>query len=121
MPNTLLSAHDVTRAIGPRTILAGVSLAVDDTSRIALVGPNGSGKSTLLRVLAGSQAPDAGRGVRARGASVLHLPQLDEADEAASVRATLHERLGVAPAARAMDALAQRLADGSGAPGDPTG
>jgi ATPase subunit of ABC transporter with duplicated ATPase domains len=112
MPRTLLSAHDLVRAIGPRTILGGVSLAVDDRSRIALVGPNGSGKSTLLRLLAGLEAPDSGRVVRARGAGVLHLPQLDEADGASSVRATLHERLGVAPAANVMDALAQRLSAG---------
>ena len=112
MPNTLLAAHDVARAIGPRTILDGVSLTVDDRSRIALVGPNGSGKSTLLRLLAGLEPPDRGRIVRARDAGVLHLPQLDEADDAAPVRATLHERLGVAPAAHHMDALAARMAGG---------
>jgi ATPase subunit of ABC transporter with duplicated ATPase domains len=112
MPRTLLSAHDLVRAIGPRTILGGVSLAVDDRSRIALVGPNGSGKSTLLRLLAGLQAPDSGRVVRARDAGVLHLPQLDEADDASPVRVTLHERLGVAAAANAMDALSGRLAAG---------
>jgi ATPase subunit of ABC transporter with duplicated ATPase domains len=113
MPHTLLSAHDVTRAIGDRTILAGVSLAVDDRSRIALIGPNGSGKSTLLALLAGLQPPDSGTVVRARDVGVLHLPQLDDdADDAVTVRAALHDRLGVAPAAQRMDALAARLEQG---------
>jgi ATPase subunit of ABC transporter with duplicated ATPase domains len=112
MPRTLLSADALVRAHGPRTILAGVSLSVDDESRIALVGRNGSGKSTLLRLLAGLEAPDAGQVVRGHGVAVLHLPQLDEAENATPVRTILHERLGVASAAARMDALAAELACG---------
>jgi ATPase subunit of ABC transporter with duplicated ATPase domains len=112
MGRPLLSAHEIVRTIGPRTILRSVSLAIDDRSRTALVGPNGSGKSTLMRILAGELAPDAGHVVRGRGAAVLYLPQLDATDDGRPVRAVLHERLGVAPAAARMDALAAALAAG---------
>ena len=112
MSAPLLAAHDVVRTIGSRTILDGVSLTVDDSTRVALVGRNGSGKSTLLRVLAGIDEPDGGRVVRAHGIEVLHLPQLDEADDAVTVRATLHLRLGVAAAAQRMDALAEQVSSG---------
>jgi ATPase subunit of ABC transporter with duplicated ATPase domains len=112
MGRPLLSAHEIVRTIGPRTILRSVSLAVDDHSRTALVGPNGSGKSTLMRILAGELAPDSGRVVRGRGAAVLYLPQLDATDDVRPVRAVLHERLGVAGAAARMDALVAELAAG---------
>jgi ATPase subunit of ABC transporter with duplicated ATPase domains len=112
MGRPLLSAHEIVRTIGPRTILRSVSLAVDDRSRTALVGPNGSGKSTLMRILAGELAPDAGRVVRGRGAAVLYLPQLDATDDGRPVRAVLHERLAVAPAAARMDTMAAELAAG---------
>ncbi|HTU29258.1 MAG TPA: ATP-binding cassette domain-containing protein [Solirubrobacteraceae bacterium] len=112
MGRPLLSAHEIVRTLGPRTILRSVSLAVDDRSRTALVGPNGSGKSTLMRILAGELDPDGGRVVRGRGAAVLYLPQLDATGDVRPVRAILHERLGVAAAETRMDALAAELAAG---------
>jgi ABC-type sugar transport system ATPase subunit len=38
-----------------------VSLAVEDRELLVLVGPSGCGKTTLLRLIAGLEAPDAGR------------------------------------------------------------
>lgn len=42
-------------------VLAGLSFAVAPGAALVLRGPNGVGKTTLLRVLAGLQAPLAGR------------------------------------------------------------
>ncbi|MEA2303389.1 MAG: hypothetical protein QOH43_669, partial [Solirubrobacteraceae bacterium] len=53
MPSSVLVAHRISRLHGARTVLQGVDLRVDASSRIGLIGPNGSGKSTLLRILAG--------------------------------------------------------------------
>jgi ATPase subunit of ABC transporter with duplicated ATPase domains len=111
MPSTLLDARRITRHHGARTLLDAIDLRVDAGSRIALVGPNGSGKSTLLRILAGLEPPDTGT-VDVHG-TVGYLPQLaSENGGEATVRATILERIGVAPAARRLDALAGALAGG---------
>jgi iron(III) transport system ATP-binding protein len=41
--------------------LDGIDLSVPAGSRTAIVGPSGCGKTTLLRIIAGFEAPDAGR------------------------------------------------------------
>src|ERR1700712_4143729 len=113
MPSTLLDARSITRHHGARTVLQDVDVRVDAGTRLALIGPNGSGKSTLLRALAGVEPIDQGT-VRRFG-TVGYLPQLaDEAGAArdATVRATILERLGVAAAARAIDAAEARLTAG---------
>ncbi len=56
-----LRIEDLSVAIGGTTILDDVSLALDDHEVVAVLGPSGSGKTTLLRVIAGLQAPSAGR------------------------------------------------------------
>ena len=60
-------------AIDGRRILDDVSLDVADGERFALLGPSGSGKSTALRVIAGLQAPSAGR-VLLEGRDVTRVP-----------------------------------------------
>src|SRR3954469_265411 len=125
MPSTLLDARSIARHHGARTILDSVDVRVDAGSRLALIGPNGSGKSTLLRILAGLERPDAGT-VRTYG-TVGYLPQLASESESdataagapATVRGTILERIGVAPAERRLDALAARLAAGDLAAVEP--
>jgi len=73
----LLGADRASVALGTRTILAAVSLGLDDGVRVGVVGPNGAGKSTLLRLLAGLQPPDEGRVTRGGGVRVAVLDQRD--------------------------------------------
>ncbi len=70
--SALLTALDLAKSYGDRTVLAGVSLAVDPGHRTGLVGENGVGKSTLLRLLAGVEDPDSGVVTRPPDLGYLH-------------------------------------------------
>jgi len=71
----------VSLAIGGRTVLSGIDLAIPAGRFVGLLGPNGAGKTTLLRGLLGVVAPAAGRitvfGEIARpgGGGIGYLPQ----------------------------------------------
>lgn len=86
----LLGADGITLAIGTRTLLADVSLGLDDGDRVGVVGPNGAGKSTLLRILGGAAEPDGGRVTRVGGSTVGMLRQRDDAEEGATVLDLVH-------------------------------
>jgi ABC-type branched-subunit amino acid transport system ATPase component/ABC-type branched-subunit amino acid transport system permease subunit len=55
-----LTARDLHRSLGGRTVLQGLNLELRAGEIHALIGPNGSGKTTALRVLAGELAPERG-------------------------------------------------------------
>jgi sulfate transport system ATP-binding protein len=54
-------AVEVTKSYASAVALKAVSLTVASGELVALLGPSGSGKTTLLRVIAGLEAPEAGR------------------------------------------------------------
>lgn len=56
----LLVAGGVVKAWSGRPVLAGVELAVERGTLVAVTGANGIGKTTLLRICAGLIAADAG-------------------------------------------------------------
>jgi len=82
----LLNLESVSKAFDIRPLLDSVSLGINEGQRIGIVGRNGGGKSTLLNVMAGLEAPDAGRVSVAGGVRVGILNQIDTADIGASVR-----------------------------------
>ena len=51
---------DVSKVVGPATLLAPVSVTAGSGSCLVLRGPNGSGKTTLLRILMGALPPTTG-------------------------------------------------------------
>ena len=106
MPGSL-AARNISKSYAAVQVLDRVSLVVAPGDRVGIVGPNGIGKSTLLRVLAGLEAPDAGRVIRA--GAVGYLPQELEARPGETVRGYLARRTGVGAAEQEMDALAARL------------
>ncbi|MCB1888216.1 MAG: ABC transporter ATP-binding protein [Rhodocyclaceae bacterium] len=60
----MLEIENLTRRFagpGGRTVLDGLSLAVEAGSIVAIVGESGAGKSTLLNLIAALDVPDGGR------------------------------------------------------------
>ncbi len=51
----------VTKRFGETAAVSAVSLDIYEREFFALLGPSGCGKTTLMRMLAGFEAPDAGR------------------------------------------------------------
>ncbi|WP_369142860.1 anchored repeat-type ABC transporter ATP-binding subunit [Streptomyces sp. R44] len=72
----LLRVRSVSVALGGRTAVADVSLAVSGGELVGLLGPNGAGKTTLLRAVLGLIAPSSGA-VDAPG-PVGYVPQRHE-------------------------------------------
>ncbi len=71
----LVSLQEIHKSYAERHLLRGVSFAVNDGDRIALVGPNGCGKSTLLKIVAGLLEADEGMRIARKGATVGYLEQ----------------------------------------------
>jgi ABC-type Fe3+/spermidine/putrescine transport system ATPase subunit len=56
-----LQLENLTKSFDHTVAVDAVSLSLDRGEMLALLGPSGSGKTTTLRLLAGFEAPDAGR------------------------------------------------------------
>jgi len=68
-----LRLDELRKHYGATRAVDGVSLDLGERETLALLGPSGCGKSTLLRLMAGLEAPDAGR-VSLDGADITALP-----------------------------------------------
>ncbi|MGH3981584.1 MAG: ABC-F family ATP-binding cassette domain-containing protein [Pseudonocardiaceae bacterium] len=91
----LINFEAVSKSYGIRPLLSGISLGVAEGDRIGVVGLNGGGKTTLLEVLAGIEAPDAGRVSRTRDLRTAVVTQRTELPEQVTVRQAVLDPLGV--------------------------
>ena len=55
-----ITARNISKRFGERTIVENFSTRIFRRDRVGLIGPNGAGKTTLLRMLIGELAPDTG-------------------------------------------------------------
>ena len=55
-----LRTEDLTKSYGGRTVVKGVSVALESGEVIGLLGPNGAGKTTTFSMIVGLTAPDSG-------------------------------------------------------------
>ena len=56
----LLGTQNVGALAGSRKLLEGVTVGLDDGSRVGILGPNGAGKTTTLTMATGLLTPDRG-------------------------------------------------------------
>ena len=55
-----ITAHNISKSWGDKTVVREFSTRIFRRDRIGLIGPNGAGKTTLLRMLIGELEPDTG-------------------------------------------------------------
>ena len=87
----ILTAKDLGRKFGDRTILKGASFSLQPGDRVGVLGVNGAGKSTLMRILARRDGEYEGHLHVARGATVGYVSQEPELDFDKSVRENVEE------------------------------
>jgi ATP-binding cassette ChvD family protein len=97
----ILTAKDLGRKFGDRTILKGVSFSLQPGDRVGVLGVNGVGKSTLMRILAGGDKEYEGHLHVARGATVGYVSQEPELDFEKSVRENVEEAVAATRALQA--------------------
>ncbi|MGW4041935.1 ABC transporter ATP-binding protein [Streptomyces sp. NPDC004721] len=61
MKGVAVRLQGLRRTFGETTAVDGVDLEIRDGEFFSMLGPSGSGKTTVLRLIAGFEAPDAGR------------------------------------------------------------
>ena len=71
----LLTAEHLHKDYGDKKLVRDATLYLNPGDKVGLIGINGTGKSTLLRLLAGIEAPDAGRVCRDPNVQLAWLPQ----------------------------------------------
>jgi sulfate-transporting ATPase len=87
----ILTAKDLGRKFGDRTILKGASFSLQPGDRVGVLGVNGAGKSTLMRILARRDGEYEGHLHVAKGATVGYVSQEPELDFDKSVRENVEE------------------------------
>lgn len=86
----LLSAHNLTKSLGGKSLFKGVDILLSPGVRLGIVGKNGTGKTTLLKILAGQISPDLGT---LKYADDLQLVYFDQHREQIPLDLTLKEAL----------------------------
>lgn len=56
----MLTAENIAKAYGDKSLFAGINFTITDQDRIGLIGVNGTGKTSLLKIIAGIEPADEG-------------------------------------------------------------
>lgn len=92
----VLSGQGLTQYAAGRVLFRGLSIAVEDKDRAALVGVNGSGKSTLLRILARIDHAEDGDVTSKRDSRISLVHQHDVFEDSSSVEDVIRQSVRTA-------------------------
>lgn len=81
----LLSANNIKKVYGEKTIFSELSITIDSTEKIGIIGINGTGKSSLLKILAGYETADQGEVATSNELDIEYLSQNPVFDEKSTV------------------------------------
>lgn len=85
----LLSAFELRKSFGHRSLFDRVSFSIESGERVGLIGPNGAGKSTLLRILASQISPDHGMLSLQKGLKIGYLEQVPAFEKNATIHSAI--------------------------------
>ncbi|MEQ8767505.1 MAG: ABC-F family ATP-binding cassette domain-containing protein [Planctomycetota bacterium] len=109
---TILSLDNVTKSLGGRLLLDGVSVTVNAGSRVGIIGANGTGKTTLFRIISGDLEPDQGRRTVARATKIVALAQREDVStENTLLDELLTSRKDIVELEHRLQTLEKRLAE----------
>ncbi|EKN69518.1 putative ABC transporter ATP-binding protein [Neobacillus bataviensis LMG 21833] len=77
----MLTVENVSKTYGEKQLFNEISFTITEKERVGLIGINGTGKSSLLKIIAGLDAPDAGKIITGKDYSISFLDQRPELDE----------------------------------------
>jgi ATP-binding cassette ChvD family protein len=58
--NKVIEVENLTKAMGDKLLVEGLSFDLPPGGIVGVIGPNGAGKSTLFKMLTGNEKPDSG-------------------------------------------------------------
>lgn len=107
----MLSLKNIHKRYGIRRVLEGVSFAVGESQKVAIVGANGTGKSTLLKIIAGEETFERGTRNLPNRILIGYLPQETSVEGEETVEQYLERQSGLAEQKRILAISEEKLDD----------
>ncbi|MCR5527197.1 MAG: ABC-F family ATP-binding cassette domain-containing protein [Lachnospiraceae bacterium] len=82
---SILNFENVSKTLGNKTILDGVTFGIEAGQKVGVIGVNGAGKSTFLSMATGEMEPDEGAVITSNGLKIARLLQTPDFDNSISL------------------------------------